>query len=50
MDSISYHITVEDEEMKSCTCNDFVWNGIAYDMYLLKRQYRNILLFEGKKL
>lgn len=41
---IVYHIkiTIEDEEMKSC-------NGIACKhMYLSKRQYRKLLLFEGK--
>lgn len=45
-EGVSYDIYVIEEEMKKCTCPDFIWNHIACKhLYLLKRFKRNILIY-----
>lgn len=48
-ENIYYEIVVEQEQMKSCDCDDFSFNRIVCKhMYLVKRLHRRILLFERK--
>ncbi|CAO3631321.1 unnamed protein product [Mucor hiemalis] len=47
-EEIKYDIIVENEKMGSCNCEDFIWNRFACKhMYLLKRIYRDILVYKG---
>ncbi|ORE01406.1 hypothetical protein BCV72DRAFT_321518, partial [Rhizopus microsporus var. microsporus] len=46
---LQHEITVMENKMKSCTCNDFKYNNIACKhMYLLNRLHAGITPFKGK--
>lgn len=44
-----YEVNVIDQEMKTCSCEDFKWNKIACKhMYLLRRLHNKISIYKGK--